>query len=271
MRMGLMKGVVHVHDEVYGFLKAKLPVVLQHADSIPRERVWGRALEGAGDSDWHGEKRQQELLTIHQLCPHDLAQEFEQIMKVHYPEHLGHVGTESLAGGYLGGGALLDTMVRGIWKRHGTLGVAEEAVESLISEFGAFLDSPSIRVRYMAPIINLHIRPRINHIDLPGDLAIHELTDGEVTALVSEDPSLLHWYKVPRYAFVGEFDEVRFSPGSIRHDGREGPGGAGEVTTAGPAAGGADVAGDWGGPVVVCGVASPEPAVADGRSASGEL
>ena len=148
------------------------------------------------------------------MCPEELVLRLEQVMSRHHPEHLGLVGTAS-ALLRLDAEYLLRSLVHEIWARHATLNISGDAIDSLVSDFEGFVDATQIRVRYLAPIVNLRVEPVVEEIPLSSSVKIKRLTDADVTELYggrADAFGFLHRPErsgFPEYAFVGAFDEPK--------------------------------------------------------------
>ena len=138
-------------------------------------------------------------------------------MSKHHPEHLGLVGRSgSLL--RLEASLLLDRLIHEVWSRHASLDVSSEAIDSLVEEFGSFVDDTQVRVSYCAPIVNLRIQPSVAEIPILPGVTIKHLSDADVTDLHGgrADVGMLSPTRGPHaisaiteYAFVGEFDEPK--------------------------------------------------------------
>jgi len=203
-----------MHDEVRHCLKAILPAALQHAATLPPDEVpflvWTR--KGSG---WYGSHELHPVLPIAgPLSLEELARPLEQVMSRHHPEHLGLVGTAH-AGLRLDAEYLLRNLVYEVWDRHATLDVSGDVIDSLSSDFESFIDATQIRIRYLAPIVNLRVEPVVAEIPLSSFVTIKQLTDADVSELYGGRADALgHLHRpeqsgFPEYAFVGVFDEPK--------------------------------------------------------------
>jgi hypothetical protein len=124
---------------------------------------------------------------------------------------------------------LLDALVREIWARYSTLDLDEAAFDEVIAEFERFIDTDQVRLRYLAPIVNLHVAPGISEIELCPTVSIRRLTSAEMTALYGYERDGAMFTRAPislsapQFAFVGEFEEPKFSevaqaPEQVRQD-----------------------------------------------------
>ncbi len=207
-----------MHAEVEACLRETLPAALQHAACLPQAMVGFWELKrGSGEKGGFTARYDYRPYPPDgpDLCPSGLVKQIHDTMRAHHPEHLGGIGTAEYRSG-LSAEVLLRAMIFEIRSRHGTLDVGSEAVDTLIAEFGCFVDAGAIRTAYWAPIENLEVEPEVAVIELPAGVRIRPLSDAEITELfarsmqVASIDEFLSFPRLPGCAFVGEFDDPKF-------------------------------------------------------------
>lgn len=142
--------------------------------------VWTRG-EGGG---WHGQYTERVTWNAIRRAAAsriaELGNHFTQLFRQHHPEYAGLVGFHGMGlnilhdRGYILGAALAE-----LWNRHGTLDCSNDQIAAVVQEFADFVDHPTVRFRYVAPLLNLHMHAAA--ISLPGEMRMRHLSDAEAT------------------------------------------------------------------------------------------
>lgn len=203
VRISLKKAIVES-------LSILQPLTVQNTDTEPY-LFWRRS----GDQGWHGEYRYKpSLRNVFSKSAKSLnaiGVEFLKLFKLYYPGYDGLVGFRS-HGQEIILERVLNNMLIELYNRHGTFQCAEPVVDSLIEEFEEFVDLPTVRVRYMAQLLNFRMEGQ--QIDFPGDMVIRRLSEEEV----SEIHGGLIWVlqskpssggSIHEYIVEGEYEEPK--------------------------------------------------------------
>ncbi|MBI3945496.1 MAG: hypothetical protein HY321_06240 [Armatimonadetes bacterium] len=107
----------------------------------------------------------------------------------HHPDYNGRVGLEGL-GYYSDLGHDVNRILRAalydLWHRQGTFGLLEAAIESLVDEFEAFVDKPTVPFVFRSVLVNFEAAA--DSIDLPAGLRIRRMSDQEMATLYGPVP-----------------------------------------------------------------------------------
>jgi len=70
-----------------------------------------------------------------------------------------------------------------LWRLNETFDVPEASIEALLDDLAAFIDSPTIEIEFIAPLLNFSAPSGISSIDFSKSLRIRRLTDIEVNQI----------------------------------------------------------------------------------------
>lgn len=138
---------------------------------------------------------------------------FDASFKTHHPEYNGMVGFRDCMGNWgVKGSHLLDGALRRLWWQHRTFDLGEPEVDAIVQEFSDFIDSPTVRLRYRAPLLNFKMAA--DELPLPDGLRIRRLNEEEVSALHGDSLSTLGFTRprssaINEFALEGELDEPK--------------------------------------------------------------
>lgn len=188
------------------------PLTVQYTEP---HLVWSRD----GEQRWHGEyKDQPSFLSIFSASSkplEEIGSEFLQLFRSHYPRFGGLLGLASLGltnivndPSYILGNALIE-----LWDRYGTFECGDDAVEAIVQEFAEFVDSPTLRIRFEAQLLNYKMKRQ--KIEFAGNMTIRQLTEKEVSEIYGGSIRLLIRL-IPKptigihdFVLEGEFEEPK--------------------------------------------------------------
>ena len=94
-------------------------------------------------------------------------------------------------------------------KRYGTFDLTDEQISALLDEAGAFFDRPTIRLRLLSPVLNVHGPREIPPISFPEGVTMRPITDEEFTDFYGGNPifggARNHFY-FPDFVFVRDIE-----------------------------------------------------------------
>ena len=208
-----------MHDEVArAFREAiirSLPLAQELANRFVEPYL---AWRKSGDRQWSGGFERRPSLTtvfIEGRRPfEEIGAAFLDAFARHYPEYGGMVGFPSLGRmrvlhdpSHILGSALVT-----LWDRHGSFEVGVDAVETIVTEFGDFIDQPVVRFRFLAQLLNFRMPGET--IEFPAGLRIRRLNELELNAIhggpifqVSFSP--FRAFGPHEFAIEGEYEEPK--------------------------------------------------------------
>ena len=192
---------------------------LQKTD-IPQEAHWVYA---RGDGGWRGSLVPRpggySLLSPHQPLIDRLSSELSPVLTADYPDYMTKpVGLGGLGGGILQPQRILHVLAHESLKRFGAFAIGEEQVNALLNDATRFFDSPNVRIRLFAPLLNVHGSRDVPPINFPGDIIMRPISDEEFTQFYGGNPifgtSRLVAY--PDFVFVRELEVTKIIFDSTR-------------------------------------------------------
>jgi hypothetical protein len=139
-----------------------------------------------GDQSWEGKYEDRPSLSHLFVASWEILNqhglEFVQSLKAVYPEYGNLVGFPGFAmniahdPSFILRGALVE-----LWQRYGTFQCSEDAVNTLVDEFEEFIELPTIRIRYIAQLLNY--RMDAQQITFPAGMIIRQLSEEELSEI----------------------------------------------------------------------------------------
>ena len=143
--------------------------------------IWRRR----GISGWIGSFEERSTTPFALLSAIDWAGEsadLAQLLRNHHPQYVGMVGTSITGLQSFQASDLLRIAVSLIWERQGSFVVDRKAISEIVEEVAQFVDSPSILLEYLVPLLSFRM-DQTSPLPLAGGLGIRQLTEEEVTQL----------------------------------------------------------------------------------------
>lgn len=97
---------------------------------------------------------------------------------------------------------LVDSALRFLWWKHKSFEIDAAEVEALVAEFSAFVDSPVVRLRYVAQLLNF--RMPSDNLPLAGGLQVRRLAEEEIDQLHGGSHFTIGFLR-PRFSSIHEF------------------------------------------------------------------
>ena len=180
---GLAEGIMHaeprdlLRQAILASIPHLQPLVAQFSEQY---QVWRKI----DDSRWHSEfQLRPDMVKV--FCEADkqineASAAFWDSFAAHHPEYDGTIGF----GGYQFNWAMDRSYIVGsafdyLWRQHKTFDLSDAQVEAIVQEFADFVDSPTVRLRFLAQLVNF--RMPADSLALPSGLAIRRLSEDEVS------------------------------------------------------------------------------------------
>jgi hypothetical protein len=167
-------------------------------------QVWTKMGEGR----WQGDVvRRPKLIEILIAADEELKQAgkpFAESFLARHPEYNGMVGLGRYFSQNLGHDVtfILRSAIGHLWTKYERFDLDESAVDSLVNEFEAFVDKPTVQFLFRSQLLNF--KTPGDSIDLPEGLRIRRMTQSEVSALHGGPQEALGMIR-PRVLGVHEF------------------------------------------------------------------
>lgn len=98
-----------------------------------------------------------------------------------------------------------------LWNRLGTFDCKEASVGVIVDEFGEFVDSPKVRVRFQSQLLNYHMAAP--SIRLADSLSIRRLSEQEISEFNNQRRNDFHG--IHEFIIEGELDAIKSLSGSL--------------------------------------------------------
>jgi hypothetical protein len=128
-----------------------------------------------------------------------LAAEVDPVFAADYPDYRKRVGTP-MSSGQLDSRMILMRLAYESLRRFGTYLIDASQIEQLLSELAAFFDRTTVRLRILAPALNLYGPPDLPPIAFPAGVIMRPLTDQEATAFYGGNPLFQTVGWAPRFS-----------------------------------------------------------------------
>lgn len=138
---------------------------------------------------------------------------FDESFLTRHPDHSGHVGFRGSTSNWKKShGNVVRHALGAIWNRHKTFEIDDKVVDAIVQEFSDFVDSPVVRLRFQAQLINFGMDAE--SIGLPDDLVIRRLSEDEVSQHHGGPIDTIgfirsQWAGPYEFVLEGEFDEPK--------------------------------------------------------------
>lgn len=161
-----------------------LPTLQKLADEHETDcQVWTKEAEG----QWRGHfTRQPDLLQVYSLadrCINAAGLPFSTSFLTNHPEFNDLVGFRSFGLSNFAHDTvqIVRSVIAELWNRHSTFEVDQSAVESLVSEFEEFVDSPTAEFQFRSQLINFSSQG--DELQLPDGIRIRRMNEKEISAI----------------------------------------------------------------------------------------
>ena len=177
---------------------------------IPREGHWIYQRGAAGN--WQGSFVQRpgtySLLMPHETLVDRLSEDITPVLNTRLPRsHALDRNTDEFRN--LQPRMIIGGLAHQALRRYGTFAISDVQLEQLLAETAAFFDRPNIRLRLMAPVLNVHGPREVPPISFPGGIVMRPLTDEEFTDICGGNPIFRGSSRLtnfPDFVFVREIE-----------------------------------------------------------------
>ncbi|MBR1279542.1 HEPN domain-containing protein [Bradyrhizobium sp. AUGA SZCCT0283] len=187
---------------------------------VPQEGHWVYQRNQTGG--WQGSFVERpgtySLITPHEKLIEQLSNEFSPLLRADYPEYMTKlVGLPGAGGGKFQPRMILGALAHESLKRFGGWNLSTEQMDNLLDETASFFDRPTVRVRLLAPVLNVHGSTEVPTVAFGGGVIMRPITDEEVTRFYGGNPifqSSGRMFAFPDFVFVHELEvpEVFWTP-----------------------------------------------------------
>jgi hypothetical protein len=187
-----------------------LLVELQKTD-IPQEEHWvyGRRPDGGWQGTFVARPGTYSLIQPHEPLVGRLSNDLSPILTADYPDYMTKlVGLQGSGGGILQPSMILTVLAHESLKRFGTFAISKEQVDALLNDMTKYFDSPTIRIRLFAPVLNVHGSRDVPPMSLPDGIIMRPITDEECTLFYGGNPvfGTSRVLAFPDFVFVRELE-----------------------------------------------------------------
>ena len=95
------------------------------------------------------------LLGAHQALMNRLSDELTTVLTADYPDHMQSIGIGG-SSGILQAHMIIGRLAHEALRRFGSLATSDEQLDQLLADTAAFFDRRNIRLRLIAPVLNVH-------------------------------------------------------------------------------------------------------------------
>jgi Apea-like HEPN len=176
-----------MHSETKALLKDAIlqclpiihPIVGRY--EVPHQ-VWTKK----GDGLWHSEiVPRPDLVRVFIAADEQFREAslpFAKSFLAHHPEYMGMVGFPRFGRINLGHDVtyIFRAAIGHLWRKYGQFKIDELAVNTLVNEFEAFVDKPTVRFHFRSQLLNFNTPGDL--IELPEGLRVRRMNDSEVSA-----------------------------------------------------------------------------------------
>jgi len=177
---------------------------------VPEEGQWIYERNAAGN--WQGSFVSRPggyaLLAAHQALVDRLSDELTAVLTADYPDHMQSIGIGG-SSGILQAHMIIGRLAHEALTRFGSFAISDEQLDQLLTEVATFFDSPTIQLRLMAPVLNVHGSRDIPPISFPGGIVMRPITDEEFTDTYGGNPifrGTRSLFTFPDFVFVREIE-----------------------------------------------------------------
>ncbi len=193
-------------------IRAAISVLLAELKKtpIPEEGQWVYERNAAGN--WQGSFVARQggyaLLGAHQALMNRLSDELTTVLTADYPDHVQSMGIGG-SSGILQAHMIIGRLAHEALRRFGSLATSDEQLDQLLADTAAFFDRRNIRLRLIAPVLNVHGPRDVPPIPFAGGIVMRPITDEEFTDTYGGNPifrGTRSLFTFPDFVFIREIE-----------------------------------------------------------------